>query len=84
MTRWAADGDHGNDAAWQALKTFVESWSRPRLPLNGADIMAGGVAHGPLVGRVLELVEQWWIDNDFVADRAAVLGKMRDVIASKA
>ena len=43
---------------------------KPALPLTGANVMAAGVPHGPLVGRVMEEVEEWWIDQGFSPGRS--------------
>jgi poly(A) polymerase len=76
---WAAAGATGD---WLRLLATARDWTRPTFPLSGADIMSAGVPQGPKVGRVMSDVEQWWIDGGFVADRQAVLGKMRSVIAA--
>jgi hypothetical protein len=42
--------------------------------------MAAGVAEGPEVGRVLGLVEAWWLEQDFAPDQAQLLEKLKSVI----
>jgi poly(A) polymerase len=45
----------------------------PRFPLTGKDVTSLGVPIGPEVGRRLKEAEAWWIAQDFVPDRAALL-----------
>lgn len=49
------------------------AWVAPVFPLRGADLLAAGLPPGPVVGRVLAAVEQWWQDHDFQPARAACL-----------
>ena len=51
-------------------------WRRPAFPLTGDDVMALGIAAGPAVGDLLRRVEEWWLDGDFSADRAACLARL--------
>lgn len=68
--------------------TWVDAWQRagqlaiPELPISGADIIARGVPQGERVGKILSDFTDWWISHDFVADRAIVLGKLDELIAS--
>jgi len=80
--RWADDADPRHGAGWQRLMSLAGSWKRPHMPISGADIMAAGVAQGPKVGRVMGEIEQWWIAQDFVPGRDALLEKMRSVMAA--
>jgi poly(A) polymerase len=41
------------------------NWDIPVLPLKGGEIVAKGVAAGPEVARILQAVEQRWIDEGF-------------------
>ena len=48
----------------------LAAWERPRLPLGGGDLMALGLAPGPVVAHTLAAVEQAWVDEGFPdADR---------------
>jgi poly(A) polymerase len=80
--RWADDRDPGHAPGWQRLLAYSAAWQRPHMPISGADIMAAGVPQGPKVGRVMNEVEQWWIAQDFVPVRTALLEKMRSVMAA--
>lgn len=76
---WAARG--GEAAGWRAHLTLAAAWSRPVLPVDGADVLAAGVARGRGVGEALKAVEAWWIEGDFQAGREAALAKLRELTA---
>ena len=77
MLAWAGQG--GAAAQWRALLPMARSWPRPALPLTGAEVMAAGVAEGPLVGRVLDEVEAWWVDNVFPTDKLSLIERLKAV-----
>ncbi|HSS13103.1 MAG TPA: hypothetical protein VLL04_04375, partial [Rhizomicrobium sp.] len=80
MLHWAA-APKGAGLPWRILLQMAQSWQRPRFPLTGRDVMAAGVPEGPEVGRVLALVEDWWIGGDFSADESACRERLAAVIA---
>ena len=48
----------------------------------GADGVATstGYTDGPMVGRVLREVEDWWIDHDFLDDPMSAVEKLKAVV----
>ncbi len=64
------------DPAWAAALTLPARWSAPKLPVNGADVMARGVAAGPEVGVALRRAEAWWIEQDFAPGREELLARL--------
>jgi poly(A) polymerase len=44
------------------------------------DVIAAGVPEGPLVGRVLSEVEEWWIDSDFTEDEFSLAERLKAVV----
>lgn len=56
----------------EALAT-IAAWDNPVFPIKGEDIVKCGVPAGPRVGEILRAVENWWIEGDFHATRAACL-----------
>jgi poly(A) polymerase len=74
---WAEDADASNAALWRALLALADAWKRPRFPLTGRDVMLAGVPQGPLVGKVLGEVEEWWIDGDFAADEISLAERLK-------
>lgn len=43
----------------------LTGWSVPVFPLKGGAIVARGITAGPAVARILQLVEQGWVDEGF-------------------
>lgn len=78
--RWAEDKKPSNQMQWRALIAMAESWSRPKLPLSGAQVMQAGVPAGPDVGRILAEVEEWWIDADFTDDEFSIVERLKAVV----
>jgi poly(A) polymerase len=88
--QWGNDGaldrllldwrDRIDVAAGAAALEIIQSWPRPRFPLKGADIVKLGVPEGPRVGELVEKVEGWWIEQDFIPDRAACLVYARNQV----
>ncbi len=60
-----------------ALQCFIGTWSEPRFPLSGADLLAEGIAPGPEMGRLLGEIESWWSAADFTPDRDACLAQLK-------
>jgi len=78
--KWAEDQKASNGVQWRALLALADAWVRPAFPLKGPDVMAAGVPHGPLVGRVLDEVEEWWIDADFTDDEFSLAERLKAVV----
>jgi poly(A) polymerase len=77
----ARDTSHGTASEdWQRQLTIAQSWPKPVFPLQGRDVLAAGVAAGPVVGRLLAGLERWWVDHDFRPDRAALLERLAAVV----
>ena len=79
MLAWAASDRPAATVQWRALLPMAQSWTPPRLPLTGDEVIAAGVPPGPLVGAVLREVESWWIDNDFLDDKLSVVERLKAV-----
>lgn len=76
---WAASNRPASAPQWRMLLIYPDTWDPPPFPLSGDEIKAAGVAEGPLVGRVRQEVEEWWIDLDFTDDKMAVLERLKAV-----
>ena len=76
LVAWAASNVATDDAGWRRCLAIADTWTRPVLPVNGRDVLALGVPGGALVGRLLDEIETWWINRDFVPDRQACLDEL--------
>jgi poly(A) polymerase len=78
--KWAEDPKESNAIQWRALLAMADAWRRPRFPLTGANVMNAGVPEGPLVGRILAEVEDWWIQSDFTDDEFSLAERLKAVV----
>jgi poly(A) polymerase len=79
VLNWAKNTSHGNenrDELWRVLLGLPDIWPMPVFPLRGEDVMAAEVAQGAEIGRLLDVVELWWVEGAFVANREACLAEL--------
>ena len=82
--RWAEDPRESSAMQWRALLALADAWERPEFPLDGKDVMVAGVKEGPLIGKILAEVEDWWIDSDFTDDRFSLIERLKAVVQAVA
>jgi poly(A) polymerase len=82
--KWAEDSKASNAIQWRALLALADSWQRPHFPLTGENVKAAGVPEGPLIGRILAEVEEWWIDSDFIDDEFSLAERLKAVVQATA
>ena len=80
LMAWARVSSEDN-GDWQKLLDLVDNWQRPQLPVSGEDILALGVPAGPLIGKVLNEAEEWWIAGNFEAGHKKTLAQVRTILA---
>ncbi len=78
--RWAEDGNPATFIQWRAMLAIADSWERPKFPLDGGNVMAAGVPQGPLIGKVLSEVEDWWVDSDFIEDEFSLAERLKAIV----
>ena len=78
----AVEGPDGGQG-WDALMDEAAAWQPRDLPVSGADAVAAGLSPGPAVGKSLRAVERWWIDHNFLPDRAACLAQLQAIVADQ-
>lgn len=81
LAGWAAGPAAPDDPAARHAATLADRWTSPRLPLDGAALLARGVPSGPRLGRILKRVEAWWIESDFPADADRLEAELAAAIA---
>jgi poly(A) polymerase len=82
VARSKAEGDMkemSRAARLGKLLDQAERWQKPKFPLSGGDVIASGIPSGPRVGQLLQTLEEQWVDENFVADRAALLARLSDL-----
>lgn len=70
-----------DDRDWLAVVREALTWTVPKFPLSGADVLARGVAPGVEVGTTLRAIEARWIAGGFKASRAELLTDLDAEIA---
>ncbi len=83
LLAWATEWHGENEEAWRKMLKTAEEWEAPPFPVTGDDVLARSIPEGPEVGRLLEAVEDWWIDQDFAPDRAALLKRLDALVAER-
>lgn len=71
-------------AGYARLLERLAAWRRPRLPLDGNDLIAAGMEPGPEVGEALKRLEARWVDSNFRLTREALLEAARAELATAA
>ena len=82
--KWAEDPKESNAVQWRMLLAVADAWERPDFPLTGREVMLAGVPEGPLIGRILAEVEEWWVDADFIEDRFSLAERLKAVVQATA
>jgi poly(A) polymerase len=81
--RSAAEGDPAamrKSARLSVLLGRAEAYERPVFPLSGADILAAGVPAGKKVGEILVSLENFWVERNFLPDRAALTTRLDELL----
>jgi poly(A) polymerase len=63
-------------ATLYGLLCFAGDWKQPSFPLTGADLIAAGIAPGPVMGQIMAKIQDWWVAADFTPDREACLERL--------
>jgi poly(A) polymerase len=82
--RWAEDSKASNFIQWRAMLAVADAWERPKFPLDGGNVMAAGVPQGPLIGRILAEVEEWWIETGFIEDEFSLAERLKAIVQAMA
>jgi poly(A) polymerase len=73
----AATADTPDDLArlgrLSTLLAQATGWTKPVLPVKGADLIAAGLPAGPLIGQMLDRLEESWIGSGFRLGRDELL-----------
>jgi poly(A) polymerase len=67
----------GNLYVWLPVLRRARDWVHRAMPVTGDDVLALGIAPGPLVGLALDHAERLWAESGFTATREALLGAVR-------
>jgi poly(A) polymerase len=63
-------------AQLSALLDRAESWTRPVMPVKGADLVAAGMPVGPQIGEKLTRLEEHWMASNFKLTKDELLATL--------
>ena len=55
----------------------LKTWTAPKLPINGDDVIKYKKINGKEIGVVLSKIERWWVKNCFLPTRKECLKKLK-------
>lgn len=80
LAKAIAGGDTPDDlsrvARLSVLLERASSWTRPVMPVKGADLVASGLPAGPQVGEALARLEDAWLSSNFRLSREELLATL--------
>ncbi|HFB2048563.1 MAG: CCA tRNA nucleotidyltransferase [Hyphomicrobiaceae bacterium] len=77
----ASNGEE--DPEWSNILELIDTWSIPKLPLNGNDMLAIGVTPGFDMGIVMKLVKDRWIESDFTMTHGELLNYANSLVLQR-
>lgn len=72
VLEWALDNSIQTYSKWNSMFKLSHELVLPVFPIGGAQIMALGIKKGPKIGQILDALEDWWVNNDFLIDKALI------------
>jgi poly(A) polymerase/tRNA nucleotidyltransferase (CCA-adding enzyme) len=78
---WLAEARDGTDCS--ALRAWIAAEPFPEMPAFGRDAVALGVPPGPVIGRLLAALRDWWLECGCTAGREACLARLRELAAAR-
>ena len=61
------------------ILNVLKTWTAPKLPINGDDVIKYKKIKGKEVGVVLSKIERWWVKNCFLPTRKECLKKLKSI-----
>jgi tRNA nucleotidyltransferase/poly(A) polymerase len=73
LAQWSLLAGAAEDGCFMERLAEATTWTLPRLPIDGRDVIASGIAAGPAVGAALRRLEDEWLASGFRLGRDALL-----------
>ena len=83
LVNWAKDTNNKNEVNWRSLYEVAQSWEKPSFTLTAKDVINMGISQRPFVGDILNEVEDWWAENDFIDDKFSLIERLKAIVQSK-
>ncbi|MDA7688122.1 CCA tRNA nucleotidyltransferase [Pelagibacteraceae bacterium] len=82
ILNWIKDSNQKNDLNWHTLYEVAKNFEQPKFSFGANDIIRMGIEEGPLVGKILSELEEWWIDGDFIDDEYSIFERLKAICLS--
>ena len=82
ILNWIKDSNQKNDLNWHTLYEVAKNFQQPKFSFGANDIIRMGIEEGPLVGKILSELEEWWIDSDFIDDEYSIFERLKAICLS--
>ena len=79
ILNWAKDINNKNEVNWRSLYEVSNSWEKPDFSIKADEVLRMGIEKGPLVSKILDELEEWWIDNDFINDKFSMIERLKAI-----
>ena len=79
ICQWSKDNNEKTTINWRALVEVGSSWEKPDFTINAVDLLNMGIPEGPNLGEILDELEEWWINNDFIDDQFSLIERLKAI-----
>ena len=79
ILNWVRDVQNKNEVNWRSLYEMANAWERPEFEMKARDVLGMGIDEGPLVGKILNELEEWWAENDFIDDKFSLIERLKAI-----
>jgi len=79
VLNWARDVQNKNEVNWRSLYEMANTWERPEFEMKAKDVLGMGIDEGPLVSKILNELEKWWAENDFIDDKFSLIERLKAI-----
>ena len=79
---WSNDQNEKNEINWRALFEVGRNFEKPVFPIDAQYVMNMGIGKGPLIGKILDELEEWWADNGFISDEYSLIERLKAICLS--
>ena len=83
IINWVNDPNTKNEVNWRSLCEVASTFEKPKFDLEARDVIGMGVSEGPLVGEILNEVEDWWAENGFIDDKFSLIERLKAIAQAR-
>ncbi len=83
IINWSRDTQNKNEVNWRSLYEVANNWTKPNFEISSKDVINMGIEQGPMVGRIMSEVEDWWAENDFIDDKFSLIERLKAIVQAQ-